>query len=339
MRLDLKRRLVAALLLATTGATTAMAAGSGVDTMGDPNFYTSYRLITYTAGFGQFDISSHDEAVNGETFVYTSIGQLWNGQVANQNAVVTNNGATYWTNSMGPTLTSTPAPDTPVGSITSVLVEQSFVKTSADAQLSFTYTGGLLQLYRDVEARPPCVAGCAYADVAWRVEVVINSAPELELMHETGRAAMAIQDDTFKLFVSQSALDGTPVNPLWNWGCTRCGTSPAYGLAAATLDAPYTGIVDLSSIPFDPAFPPIEFTVRFWLDTTTNINEPYVGATAWAKDPLSFGDSAGVGLTVQGLLPTNNAISAVPEPAAWLLLVLGVPVLLRRRQLTQGDCT
>jgi hypothetical protein len=333
MRLNFLRRCMPALAGLAAGA--ALAGGSGgVNTMGDPDYYTRYELLT-PAGTGQMDISSHEDAVNGGTFVYTSIGRMWDGQYANQNAVVTNNGATYWANSMGPTFSTRPSADTPIGSENMVLVEQSFVKTSADARISFTYTGALLQLYRDVEIRPVCV-GCIYASVRWEVEVVANSAPDVVLMSEYGQASMEMFQDTFTFRSSQGALDGTPVNPLWSWSCSRCGASPAYGLAAATLDAPFTGSVDLSSIPFDATQPAAEFTVRFWLDTTAYAYEAFVGATAWAKDPLSLGNDAGVGLTVQDLLPTNNPISAVPEPAAWLLLAIGIPALLLRRQQAQG---
>lgn len=325
-----RRRAGAAVLLGATAS--ALAAPGAVNTLGQPEYYTTYRLIT-PGGRGAFDISSHDDAINGTTAVFTSTGTMWDRSLANQQAVVTNNGVTYWSYAMGPTLQQAPEPTTVTGAITTADVFQSFQKVSADAELRFTYTGGKLELFKDPEMGPPCGPGCMFAAVTWRVTVTLNSDPNTEVMFERGHAALVVGGgNDVELITSQDALDGSPVNPLWQWDCTGCHRPPR-NVATATLQAPFSGIVDLSAVPYDPQRP-VEFTVGFSLTTTAFITQSHVGARAWARDPLGAADD-GVSLAVQGLLPTNAPVVAVPEPQSWALMLGGAAWIAWRRRATE----
>ena len=59
--------------------------------------------------------------------------------------------------------------------------------------------------------------------------------------------------------------------------------------------------------------------------------QEFAGAKAWGRDPLSLGDE-GVSLSVQGLLPTNAPVSAVPEPQTWALMLAGAAWIAWRRR-------
>jgi hypothetical protein len=318
-------RIACVALLAAAGA--AHAVPGAVDTLGQPEWFTTYRLLT-PAGFGTFEIRDQDDAVNGTTAVFHSEGTMWDRSVANQQAVVTNNGVTYWSWAMGPTLEQAPTLTTVTGAVTSANVAQSFRKVEENAELRFTYTGGRLELFKHPEIGAPCEQGCAFAEVVWQVQVTRHDAPNAPLMTETGRAAMGILGGEFRFYSSQWASDGSPANPLWQWDCDRCD-QPARNLATATLDAPFTGIVDLSAIPFD-AQQPVDFTVTFSLWTTAYVTREWMGARAWARDPLAIDD--GVSIAVSGLVPTNAPVAVVPEPGSWVLLLGGLAALAARRR-------
>lgn len=326
-----RRRSVAGAAAATAAllaAGPAAAVPGAVNTLGQPDWYTTYHLLT-PAGFGTYEIKDHDDAVNGTTAVFHSEGTMWDRRVANQQAVVTNNGVTYWSYAMGPMLEQAPALNTVTGAVTTADVVQSFQKVDAGAELRFTYTGGRLQLFKHPEIGAPCEQGCAFAEVVWQVQVTLNSDPNTPVMTETGRAAMGILGGQYRFYSSQTASDGSPANPLWQWDCDNCGGT-ARNLATATLQTPFTGIVDLSAIPYD-AQQPVDFTVTFSLQTTAYINREWMGAEAWARDPLSVGDE-GVSIAVQGLLPTNSPVSAVPEPQTWALMLAGAAWIAWRRR-------
>jgi hypothetical protein len=332
----MKKTIQALACIAAAAASAAgHAAGSAVDTMGDPVYFARYAhfdIVGNVTGTGE--ASSFGDA-SGSVGVNAVTGALWNQLPALQQAVVTNDGATYWARASGPTLPSTPAIGTPTGAYSGVDIYQSFTKTSEMATLSFTYTGALLESFRDPEFRPECAAiNCTYAQLRWEVSVWLNSDPSAPpLMVESGQASLYAQNNVFNFDASQYASDGTPANALWAWDCARCGL-PALGLAQATLQAPFTGIVDLGAIPFDPQFAQQpEFTVRFSLLATADVSRAWSGATAWGRDPLDLGNDAGIGLTVFDLQPTNNPIGVVPEPATWLSFIAGLAALgARRRQ-------
>lgn len=327
----LRRRRRAVATLAAAGALAAgpaLAVPGDVNTLGQPEYYTTYRLLT-PQGYGAFDIKSQDDAINGSVYVVAGTGTMWDRSVANQQAVVVNNGVTYYAGAMGPTLQQAPELTTVTGAITTVDIFQSFQKASADAQLSFTYTGGKLQLFKDPELGPPCIQGCAFAEVVWQVSVTPNDTPGVPIMVESGRAAMGVLNSTYRFYSSQTASDGSPANPLWQWDCTGCERA-ARNVATATLQAPFTGIVDLSGVPFD-AQNPVDFTVSFSLQTTAYVTQEFAGAKAWARDPLGAVDD-GVALSVQGLVPTNMPVGVVPEPQTWALMLAGAAWIAWRRR-------
>jgi PEP-CTERM motif len=320
-------RTTAGLFLIMTAATAAQAAGDAVNTMGAPYYDAHYETFNPRGDPLDSDFVTSVESTSGSIGVQTVSGSLWNSQPALQQAVVTNDGTTYWTRASGPVLNSPPTMQTAVGGVATVTVAQSFTKTSDAAQLRFTYTGGLLQAFRDAERRPDCgPVDCMSADLLWTVTVWRNDLPDHmpPLKVEGSWASLSTENGIFRFSSGHDAIGGNPVNALWAWDCDRCDL-PAQGLAEARLQAPFTGIVDLSGIPFDPrlAVQP-EFTVVFSLQASAYSRVEWVGATAWARDPLDLGNDAGIGLTVLDLQPTNNPISAVPEPTSALMLALGL---------------
>jgi len=119
-----------------------------------------------------------------------------------------------------------------------------------------------------------------------------------------------------------------PLNPLWQWDCDRCG-GPSFQLGRALLEAPYTGIVDLSGIAFDASLPPEaqpEFAVRYTLFARAFDQGAFSGAGAFSRDPLA-GDESGLAFTIEGLTPTNNVVGVVPEPGTWALMLAGLGVV------------
>jgi hypothetical protein len=326
------RAAVAAVGLAAVAAPGAYAAGTAINTMGEPIYFANYLNFDIVGNPGSSGSAFGIGSTPGTIGVNSVTGSLWNQLPALQQAVVTNGGATYWARASGPTFETAPGIGTMSGAFASVNIYQSFTKTSESARLSFVYTGGLLQAFRDAERLPECGAvNCTYAQLRWEVTVWSNDDPQTPLMVESAQAALFAQNELFNLDVSQYALDGTPANPLWAWDCARCGRA-ALNLAEARLQVPFTGVVDLGAIPFDPnlAQQP-EFTVQFSLLATADSNREWVGATAYGRDPLDLSDDAGISLTVFDLQPTNNPIGVVPEPSSALMLAAGVLWLARRR--------
>jgi hypothetical protein len=324
------------LVLALSGlvALATQAAGNAVNTMGAPYFDAQYETYAWPGVLVDSGFVDNTGSIAGTIGVNAVIGSLWNSLPALQQAVVTNDGATFWSRASSPFLSAPPQGGTVNQGEARVSVAQSFTKTGADAELRFTYSGGLLESFRDPELRPDCAGFiCTGAAVIWEVSLWRNDTPSQPiLMSESGWAELRIEDGVFRFSQGQDALDGTPVNPLWSWDCARCNL-PALGLGQARLQAPFTGIVDLSAIPFDPAqAAQPEFTVLFTLTASAFSDAAFVGATAWARDPLDLGNDAGIGLTVFDLQPTNNPIGVVPEPAGALLLGVGATALLAWRR-------
>lgn len=325
-------RMLAALAVVGATVTPAQAAGNAVNTMGAPYYDVGYQSFNLFSDVVDRQFVDNTASTSGSLAVNAVTGALWNSLPALQQAVVTNDGSTFWARASAPTWPSAPTNTTEVGASVQVTVAQSFTKTSEQAELRFTYTGGLLQAFVDPELGPPCAdITCVSASVSWQVSVFLEGGPFL--MTESATANLNyISDDTIEFQTYQDALDGSPVNPLWSWTCARCDR-PAFGVTEARLQAPFVGIVDLSAIPFDPqAAQQPEFVVVFELSASAYAGLEHTGATAWARDPLDLGNDAGIAFTVLDLQPTNNAVAVVPEPGNALLLAAGLWALLARRR-------
>lgn len=256
---------------------------------------------------------------------------------ADLSGAVLHYGKTFWADASTPRHTSEPLPpDTLVGGFSTVDVYQSFRKTAPDASVTFTYSSAFLQLYKDVEIYRPC-DDCIHAEVNWAAETYLNSggAP---LWSQDQSAALYDDSGTLRLDIFGS---GTPTNAPWQWDCVRCGGS-SKGIGLAQLQAPYTGHIDLSGIPYDPNLPADqqpEFTVHYTLFAYAIDDGIFSGAHAFARDPL--GGDSGVELDIAGLMPTDNPrfLAPVPEPASWAMLAGGLLALLligRRRRGSRG---
>jgi hypothetical protein len=329
-------RALAALAVATAAlgaAGPAQAAGNAVNTMGSPYYDVGYETYNLLDAVLDSQFVDNTGSTSGTLGVNAVTGALWNSLPALQQAVVTNDGTTFWARASAPTWPAPPIDSTAVAGGARVTVAQAFTKTSDQAELRFTYSGALLQAFVDQELGPPCEdLLCTGATVSWQVSVFLSSGPLLMTESATAGIHYNLGTNTIEFQSWQEALDGSPLNPLWSWTCARCG-QPAFGLAQARLQAPFVGIVDLSAIPFDPqAAQQPEFVVLFELSASAYAHLEHTGATAWARDPLDLGNDAGIGFTVLGLQPTNNAVGVVPEPTSALLLAAGLWAVLARRR-------
>lgn len=312
------------------------APGALAQSLGNPFFSISLEPRNAAGAFpaDQRLFRTSDTAVGGELFGGIDLGPYALPPTqANLSGVVLNNGQTFWADSMTPRHTTTPlAPETLVGGLSTVDVFQSFRRTSADSSYSFTYSAAFLELYKDVEVSMPC-DGCIRAEVRWAAEVYLNSGGPA-LWTEGQSASIYDDNGTLRLEVFGNSSLPTALNPLWDWDCARCGLS-SRGLGTATLQGPFRGEADLSSIPFDPSLPleqQPEFTIHYTLFTYAIDDGIFSGARAFARDPL--GGDGDVGLAVSGLTATNNPLLPVPEPATWALWLAGSAGLLawRRRR-------
>ena len=271
-------------------------------------------------------VSTHD-AIGGEMAGEIPLGPyVLPPAQAKLSAAVINDGQTFWAQASTPLAKTLPIPaGSPIGGTATVDVVHKFRKDSADARMDFTYSQGLLELFRDIELGRSC-DDCIHAEVRWDAEVYLTSDPGNVLWHQ-GQQAM-LWDDTgvlsFDAFGTGSAL-----NPLWQWDCAPCG-GPSFRLGQASLQAPYTGSVDLSGIPFLAGLPTPsqpEFAVHYTLTAIAYDEGTHSGASASARDPL--GSNSGVSFAIAGLTPSTNAVGVVPEPGTWALMLAGLAVLCR----------
>jgi len=313
-----KRRRRSAIAALTLAAALPLHA-QGVNPIGEPRFWAGWgTLVGPTLEEGSRVQKSDRDAIGGDLGPINNLGLRYDGDSAFLTGQIRNHGVTYFAEASTPWITHSPEPDEIVGGEGYTIVSQSFVKAQDDASLRFTFTGGLMELFRDNELGNPCDR-CAVAQIEWAVTVTRHDDPDNPLMQEIQFAELTYENNRAVLDIQQFASDGTANVPLWQWDCPTCGQL-AYSADVATLQTPFSGTVDLDAIPFLqlPGAEQTEFTVSFALTARAWTVGRFLSASAYAKDPLGDG---GVTLEAEGLLPTNRPVVAIPEPAtAWLLL-------------------
>ena len=241
--------------------------------------------------------------------------------------LVFNDGIPFWSSGETPLYTTLPRqPGSPVGGIVQIDIYQSYRKNSADASLSFTYSAGQLELYRDVEVGSPC-DDCRVAKVGWAAEVRLN-ATDPPLWSQSQDASLYEFNGLLQLNTGERRTVPGQDNPRWQWDCAECD-SPLRGLGQALLQQPYRGQVDLSTIAFDPNAPPAsqpEFTVHYTQTLQVYDLGTWSEARAFVRDPLGGNDS-GISFEISGMVPTNNPVGVVPEPSSWVLMLVGLVAL------------
>ena len=326
-------------LRSVLGALALMAAGAvHAGTIGTP-FYTIDHQV-WDENFnslGDYRWLSSRDAVNGQMIGYSYLGpSALPPVVGSLYGIVRNDGVPFWAEATTPLYKTLPhAPGSPIGGRSEINIWQTYQKSAPDAKLNFTYSGAKLELYRDVEVGSNC-DGCTEAGVRWTAEVFQQSDPRNAQWSESQSAALFIDNAVLRLDVVPDNHTASPVNPLWQWDCVTCGNAPN-GRNPATLDAPYRGQIDLSGVPYDfnlPASQQPEILVHYKLEAYAWDLNAWGGAFAHARDPLD-GDDGGISFDMSGLVPTNHAIPAVPEPGTWatmLVGLIGLGIGLRRRR-------
>jgi hypothetical protein len=227
-----------------------------------------------------------------------------------------------------PLHTAAPSGTDIVQTTASVVVAESFVRTSFDDRAGFTYSGALLGLFRD----PEFGSGIGSAVVSWNAQVIRHADPAVPVWADGGTAILVAEDRQYRLYTGRVGGFGGHENPVWRWACAACG-GPDRSLATAELLAPYRGTIDLSGVPFVAGgVEQDEFTIMLGLTASAFHNGRYAGASAFGQDPL--GVSGGLGIEVFGLSETGAPIglAPIPEPGSATLMLLGVGALLWRRR-------
>lgn len=231
-------------------------------------------------------------------------------------------GRTFWSQTLSPLRSG--AERNLIGGQAEINIAQSYRKDTADATLSFSFTAGKLQLLEYGSQRGDGYSLSAY--VTFAANLVDHGSAELRWserqlasLYEEFNVRDDRTDNTWGFTRTQETGPTSSGMSPWQWNCDECG-GPAYGFATATLQAPFAGVVDLSSIDVGD-----EFTVSFYLMTSAfDARQGETSALAYARDPLSTDDS-GVGFTFAGLTPTDRPIIAVvPEPSSAALMLAGL---------------
>jgi len=199
-------------------------------------------------------------------------------------------------------------------------VQRSYVKDTADARMSYTYSQGLLELRHFRSLSQTCEGDrCLSAGVTSFASV--RDASFAEVWSESHNAELFINGAGG--LQSEIGWTGSAEglrNASWNWT-----ESLAFPKSTLTLDGAFTADFDLSRIPVGQVF-----TIGYGMSLTANDKGDGLpsSATAYAVDPVSgtTGTDSGFALTFSGVTP-------VPEPATPLMLLGGLAALAARRAL------
>lgn len=320
-----------ALSLALPGAA-ALAQSTPI---GEPDYTWFVRETFKPPGGFDSDIGTRmvqsGSQVGGTVLRVHSMGDARTGFPALAMAAGYDDGRTFWTQVVAPISALSPGRDV-LGASSTIHIAQSFRKDSPDARLSFSFTGGRLQLM-DWGAHYGRTAHTLVAEARFDVFVfdhvhqeVVWSEAQSALLTQDRRDPDDHNDNLWRLTRTQAGGPTASGMAPWVWQCDACGQG-AYGFATATLQVPYEGVIDLSRITTGQ-----EFTVSFTLATTAiDYLQGETAALAYARDPVS-GDG-GIGYAFAGLTPTDRPLlPAVPEPRGWALMAAGLGALLALRR-------
>lgn len=198
----------------------------------------------------------------GTVFAVQPLGHSQFGLSAQGTVAGYDNGETFWADVISP-LQGGPSRDR-MGGAAQINVVQSYRKDTPDASLSFTFTGGELQVMHYGTARYDGY----HANARMSFEAfVVDHSTGLQTWTESQSAHLGQdvrvfgeRDDNIFEFIREQdhgAL-ASGMRP-WEWYCDLCD-EPAVGIATARLAEIYTGIVDLSAISVGS-----EFTLAFRL--------------------------------------------------------------------------
>ncbi|NRF69465.1 hypothetical protein HLB44_20905 [Aquincola sp. S2] len=296
--------------------------------IGDPYyayFFHEYReKVTPPVTFSFYENLLQSGAQRGGTvFAVQPLGHSQFGLAAQGAVAAFDGGETFWADVISP-LQGGSSRDR-MGGDAVIHVVQSFRKDTPDANLSFTFSGGELQVMHYGSAR----FDGYHANARMMFEAfVVDHASGLQTWTEAQSAHLGQDvkvlgrrdDNLFDLALEQDHGPLASGMAPWEWSCDMCWY-PAVGIATARLHGQYTGLVDLADIPLGG-----EFTLAFMLRTQAfDAGQGETGAMAFGRDPRS-GDT-GVSFELTGLTPTNNPWldpTAVPEPASWALCLLAM---------------
>jgi len=311
-------------------------AQAGSTPIGDPRYAWYLRETReFVVAPGQWDFHDFLVASGGKpggTLARTyALGPTLFGTTALDTVAAFDDGHTFWASAQSPLLGG-PGRDV-VGGQAEIYIAQSYRKDSPDATLSFTFSGAQMQLVNYGSGRGDGYGVYAYLSFS----AIVVAHDSAELVWSEGQSSWLYQDfnllhdqtdNRWALRLGQEHEPTSSGIPAWQWDCDACGR-PDSGFVTAALDAPFTGIVDLSDIDLGS-----EFTIGFRLVTIAlDYAQGETGAFAFARDPTG---GAGVGFSFDGLTTTDRplGVSAVPEPPVTALLGVGLAMLVwmgRRR--------
>ena len=311
--------------LALLGLLASLGAGSAWGTptpIGSPSF--RYRFITYRLiGGGLYDPDTLDEVnqTGGIIYDFLEVGEFQDG--VPEMEVFSNEGATtFWVAADAPHTLPDPVAGEPVGSNALLTISQTFRKDELDASFSFTITAAKL-------------IGLDSSPAGDQRSVTALLLVEVDARDQLGFSFFHFFDLPVLTGLGRANGGPGPCNPpCWDFGSeghlpmavTAGGLDQGY--VEVTLTAPFKQSLDLSTIPVGE-----QFTVTYQaMADAVDTAQVDTGGTAIFRDPTD--PNSGAYFEYTGLTPTEP----VPEPAAPLLLLAGLGVLLSARAARRARC-